>query len=166
MSNNPAYSRKQFSRAVNLSAFLGWACISIPIALRTNIGVLIYAAVFGLPLAFLCCWSIGAPILKRAMKKEISWVGAICWGSAIGFAIALFSIAWGLYHGWHLSIYPDLYSRSGSGEYAREVDGILTAYGWLVLGKSTLMFVGMGAFVALLVWWIVGKPTDPSDTEA
>lgn len=166
MSDNPAYSRKQLSRAVNLSAVLGWACISIPMALQSNIGLLIWAAIVGLPIAFLCCWLIGAPILKFAFKKEISWLGAIGWGSTIAFVIALVSIALGRYRGWRQSINPNSYSQWGGGEYVREVDGILTAYGWLMLGKSTLIFVGMGAFVALLVWWIVGKPTDSSDAEA
>ncbi|MEM8750742.1 MAG: hypothetical protein AAGF28_10595 [Pseudomonadota bacterium] len=166
MSHNLAYSRKQLTRAVNLSAFLGWACVSIPLSLQSNIGVLIWAAVIGLPIAFLCCWLIGAPILKRAMKKKISWLGAICWGSAIAFVIALIGIAFGRYRGWRQSTNPNFNSQLGGGEYVREVDGILTTYGWLMLGKSTFMFVSMGAFVALLVWWIVGKPIDPSNTEA
>ncbi|MEM8553213.1 MAG: hypothetical protein AAGF71_00160 [Pseudomonadota bacterium] len=166
MSTKLAYSRKQLVRAVNLSALLGWACISIPIALQSNIGVLIWAAILGLPIAFLCCWLIGAPILKYAMKKEMGWLGAIYWGGAIAFVIAIVSIALGRHRGWRQSLDPNFYFQFGGGEYVREVDGMLTSYGWLMLGKSTLMFVSMGAIVGLLVWWIVRNPTDASNTEA
>ena len=166
MSDDLAYSRKQFVRAVHVSALLGWACISIPLGLLSNIGVLISAAIVGLPISFLCCWLIGAPILKHAMKNEISWLGAICWGGAIASAIAIISIVFGRLRGWWLSIDPNFNYQIGGGEFIREVDGVLTSYGWLMLGKSTLVFVSIGAIAALLVWSVIGKPTNASKPEA
>ena len=101
------------------------------------------------------------------MRREIGWFGAILWGGSIAFVIALVSIGLGRYRGWRQSINPNFNSRIGGGEYVSEVDGILTAYGWLILGQRTLVFVALGALVALVVRWIIGKPqpdlleTDP-----
>jgi hypothetical protein len=160
MTGQGKYSQKQFSRAVNLSAVLGWACVAVPMALQSNLGVLIWAAIIGLPISFLCCWVIGAPVLKRIMQKEISVFGAALGGGLIAFLIALVSIVLGRYRGWRQSLNPNVGSQLGGGEYIREVDGILTAYGWLMLGKSTAMFVAAGVFVALIVRLYIGKPAD------
>lgn len=154
-----AYSYKQWLLAVNLAAPLGWACVAVPMAMQSNLGVLLLAAIIGLPIAFLCCWVIGAPILRHVMRREIGWLEAMGWGGVIALLIALVGIAIKLHLGWLQSINPNIGSQIGGGEYVLEKDGILTAYGWLMLGRSTMIFVAEGACVALFIWWVVGKPT-------
>ncbi len=98
-----AYTRKQWKRAVNLSAVLGWLSIAVPISAGMNsagllqfFNILIWAAAIGLPIAFIASWLIAAPILNRLMRKNISWFQAVIWGGAIMFLAALASIAIGL----------------------------------------------------------------------
>ena len=146
-----------------MSALLGWTCVALPVAIESNIGVLIWVAIVGLPISFLCCWLIGAPVLKHIMRNEISWAGAVLWGGAIAFFMARAGIIIGRLLGWRQSLNPNFNSQIGGGDYIREVDGILTTYGWLILGKSTIMFVALGAAVALLVRWRIGKPANSTE---
>ena len=153
------YSRKQWIKAVNTSALLGWAFVVTPMAVvNASIAPLIFGALFGLPIAYLCSWLIGAPILKHVMRNEIGWLAAAKWGATISFLIALLSIALGRYNGWLRSRNPNFGSYSG-----REVDGILTTYGWLLLAQSTVLFILAGAVVGLLVRWWIGSPANIED---
>ena len=129
-------------------------------ALQGNLGVLIWAAIIGLPISFLCCWLIGAPVLRRIMCKEINFYGAALGGGFIAFLMAFVSIVLGRYRGWRQSLNPNVGSQLGGGDHIREVDGILTTYGWLMLGKSTAMFVAVGDIVALIVRLCIGKPAN------
>ena len=165
MSVELAYSQKQLTLAVNLAALLGWACVAVPMAMQSDLGVLLLAAIFGLPIAFLCCWVIGAPILRYAMRREIGGLEAMGWGGVIALLIALVGIAIKLFLGMMESANPNSHSQIGGGDYVQEIDGILTAYGWLVLGRSTMIFVGEGVCVALFVWWVIGKPISRGDQQ-
>ncbi len=159
MSDWPVYSRKQWIKAVNLSALLGYlAVIGVPSILNANPGGVIGGAFLGIPFALLCCWAVVAPILKRMMQKEISWISAACWGAAIASILAALSIAIGRYSGYRQSINPDFNSRVGGDGYVRSIDGILTPYGWQVLAQNTLLFIATGALIAVVVKWLVGKP--------
>lgn len=162
MTRQSIYSRKQFNLAVNLSALLGWACFTIVLVSQSHIINLYWAILFGLPLSFLCCWVIGAPILKHVMRKEITWQRAAFWGGVIASLIALPRLGFGHYMGWHASINPDFHAQIGSGEHTRSIDGVLTTYGWLMQGLSTALFVALGACVAMLVRLYVGKPAAKS----
>ena len=149
------YSREQWIKAVNSSALLGWALVVVPMAVwNGSLAIVIFGAIFGLPIAYFCCWVIGAPVLKRVMQNEITWMAAAKWGAVISFLIALLSIAVGRYNGWLRSTNPNFGSYSG-----REIDGILTAYGWLLLAQSTALFVLAGTVVGLLVRWRIGAPS-------
>lgn len=148
------YTRKQWKRAVNLSAVLGWLVIAVPISAGTsNAGLLQFV---GLPIAFLASWLVSAPILKRLMRKNVSWFQAVLWGGAITFLIALTSIAIGRFRGWMQSVDSSSFSQIGGGDKIREIDGILTSYGWLILAQNTAMFVAAGMVIALVVRLAIG----------
>lgn len=154
-----AYTRKQWKRAVNLSAVLGWLVIAVPISAGTSnggllqfFGIMLWAAAIGLPIAFLACWLISAPMLKRLMRKNISWFQAVLWGGIITFLIALASIAIGRLRGL-ANMQP---SQLGGGDKVREIDGILTSYGWLLVAQNTVMFVAAGVAIALIVRFAIG----------
>jgi len=158
-----AYTRKQWKLAVNLSAFLGWLVIAAPISagtsnagLRQFFGIMIWAAAIGLPIAFLASWLISAPILKRLMRKNISWFQTVFWGGAITFLIALVSVAIGRFRGWLQSVDPNSLSQLGGGDKVREIDGILTSYGWLNLVQNTAIFVAFGIAISLVVRFVIG----------
>lgn len=150
-----AYSRRQWALAVNASAVLGWFSVVWPALLEPKI--LLPAAIIGLPIAFLACWCVAAPILWRIMLRPISWLGAIRWGSTISASIALVGIAIGRLYGWMESVNPDISSQIGGGIYVQEIDGILTPYGWLLLARNTIWFVLGGVAVALLIRGLIGR---------
>ncbi len=154
-----AYTREQWKRAVNLSAILGWLVIAAPISAGTSnagflqfFGLMVWVAAIGLPIAFLASWIISAPILKRLMRKNTSWFQAILWGGVITFFIALASIAIGRLRG----LATKQPSQLGGGDKVREIDGILTSYGWQVVAQNTAMFVAAGIVIALIVRFAIG----------
>ena len=158
-----AYTRKQWKRAVNLSAILGWLSMAVPFSagmgsagLAQFFGIMIWAAAIGLPIAFIASWLISAPILNRLMRKNISWFQAAVWGGAITFLIALASIAIGRFRGWRQSLDPSSFSQLGGGDKVREIDGILTPYGWLNLAQNTAIFVAIGIVISLVVRFAIG----------
>ena len=142
MTQWPAYSRKQWVHAVNLSALLAWALISLPLSAATGLSMLAYTAIFGLPTSFICCWLVGAPILKRIMRKPISAPKAAATGSGIALALALLYIA-GLFVDWIIS---------------NDRNVFFTGSDWLFLAQFTAIFMGFGAVVALFVWFVIGEP--------
>jgi len=158
-----AYSRRQWVTAVNTSAILGWLVVSAPVSAEISgggflpfLGVMVWAAGIGLPIAFGLSWLITAPILKRIMRGSITWLGAIFYGGAITFLIALVSIVIGRFRGLMQSVNPSSFSQLGGGDKVREIDGILTAYGWLILAQTTAMFVAAGIVIALVVRSVIG----------
>ncbi len=159
MEETDAYSHRDWVRAVNLSGVLGWLFVSAPITWGTSggsllnfLGLMVWAAAIGLPIAFGASWVISAPILKRIMRKKITWIGAAVWGGLVTFLIALVSIAIGRLYG----LMGSASFQLGGGDKIREVDGILTAYGWLMLGQRTAVFVAVGVMIALLVRAVIG----------
>lgn len=153
---------------MNVAALVGWAFVTILLTIMAGPAVLVYAIIYGLLISFLCCWVIGAPILKWLMRREITLVRAAFWGAAIAFLFSSLNIALERYQGWQTSLDP---SRSGNwsggtifGQFeVIEVAGTLTAYGWLMVALSTLSFSLVGAFVAVVVWFLVGDPAVHSD---
>lgn len=155
----PTYSRKQWVKAVNYSALLGYlAVVGVPSVLAANPGGILGGAILGVPIAMLCCWVFAAPALKYLMRKEIGWLSAASWGAFLASIMALVSIAIGRYIGWQQSDNPNFSGRVGGDGYIREIDGILTPYGWLVLAQNTLIFIVAGALIAILVKWLIGEP--------
>ena len=159
MSEPLAYTRKQFVIAVNLSAVLGWSIFAIPVLLGGGLDLILWVAAIGLPIAFIICWLIVSPILKRVMQKNVTWAGAVGWGTIITLVLAFISIAIFRYWGWQISRDPYRSNQLGGGDNIREVDGILTTYGWLMLGQRTVIFVLGGVAIALVIRWIIGPAT-------
>ncbi|MCT4557875.1 MAG: hypothetical protein N4A61_07425 [Pelagimonas sp.] len=120
------------------------------------VSLLPFAAILGLPIAYGCCWLIGRPILGILLRSPVSWSKAAGWGGAIAGIIAATSIAVGRYRGWRQWQDQTYHSQVGGGDYIRSIDGILTPYGWMVLGQNTLMFIALGMGVALIVRWRIG----------
>lgn len=164
MVNQLIYSRKQWVKAVNLSALFGWASATLPLVMLTGPATLIYGVIFGLPISFLCCWIIGAPILNRLMRHEITLGRAAFWGGLIALFFSLLWTAVELYRGWQASLDPSRSTNfsggtdSNGGFVVTEVNGILTTYGWLMVAQSTLVFTAIGVFVAVLVRSFIGEP--------
>ena len=154
MNQMAAYTHKQFVRAVNLSAFLGWLMVVAQLFARPS--QLIPVAIAFLPITLLVCWVIVAPILRRVINKPISWFRAAFWGALIASLIAFLGIIIGRFLGWQQSINPNFSSQIGGGDYIRSVDGILTPYGWRVLVQSTVLFVLGGILSALIVRAVIG----------
>ena len=150
-----AYTRQDLKRAVNASAVLGWFAVSAP-SIWVNPFALPWVAFFGLPIAFAACWVIGAPILKRVMRKPVTWLKAAIWGGSIASIIAAISIMIGRYQGWRVSQNPNFSSRVGGDGFIRSIDGILTPYGWWVLAQNTALFVLAGVVIALIVRGVIG----------
>ena len=152
-----AYTSKDFRKAVWLAAFLSWAApTAFLVGATANPLVLYYGFLFGMPLSVLVCWSIGGPLLWRLMKSPIGWLKSAIWGGGIAVLMAALSIALGRYRGWRMSLDDSSFSRIGGGDYTRSIDGILTPYGWLILGQSTALFVLFGMGVALALRAIIG----------
>lgn len=155
MDETTAYTKEDHRRAINSAALLGWLVVAFPPLLH-NPFALPWIAVFGLPIAYGACWLIGAPVLRRLMKRRVSWISAGVWGGAIAAFIAAISIAVDRYLGWRISQNPNFQSQIGGGDFVRSVNGILTPYGWWVLAQNTLQFVLAGIAIALIVRWRIG----------
>ncbi len=104
--------------------------------------MLAYGAIIGLPTSFICCWLVGAPILKRIMRKPISAPKAAATGSGIALVLALLYIP----------------ARVVDRIVANDPNGFFTGAGWLLLAQITAVFMGFGAVVALFVWFVIGEP--------
>lgn len=159
MENWSTYSRKQWVKAVNYSAVLGYVgMVGLPGAANGNFGGVLVAAVLGVPIALLCCWVFAAPILRFAMRKRIGWLAAAVGGASIGALMALVAIVIGRYRGWRVSIDPDRSFGAYAGGDTTIIDGVLTTHGWLLLAQTTVNFILMGALIAIVVKWLIGKP--------
>lgn len=152
----PAYTTRQRARAVNVSAFLGWLAVAGPYCLAYGLESWIYAAIFGLPIAFLACWIIGAPILKCRMRHSLSWTSAAIWGGGISLLIAGVGVALTRYEGWRESRDPNFWSQVGAINNPSEIDGILTPYGWLMTAETVAVFAIVGSVIALMVRACIG----------
>jgi hypothetical protein len=160
MEEERAYTKRDWRRAVNASAILGWFCVTVPIIYETGIegiGLLPWIAGVGLPIAFIFCWVIVAPILWRIMRKSVSWLYAVVWGVAISITMAAVSIIISHLNGLRISrgTYADFHLVRG--DFTREADRILTLYGWYDLLQNTALFILVCVLIALLIRAIIGS---------
>ena len=150
-----------------LAALLGWTGVTVMElggGTRSQIVFFLpFFAVIGLPVAFLTTWVIGGPLVRRIMLRPIGWLRAATGGAMIASAIAIISILIGRLNGYRISRDPTFHFQSGGGDYVREVDGILTPYGWLLLSQNTAIFVALGVVVGLVVRVVIGpgKSVEP-----
>ena len=157
MSTDSPYSERDIAKPTNLAAFLGWSVFAVPTTIDWGLGVLPFAMVLGLPIAFGTCWLLGAPIIRRLMTRSVSWHMAALGGAIISAGMVLLSVIVGRIRGYRESLDPTSSSQLGGGDFIREVDGILTAYGWMKLGERGVMFVFLGIAIALIVRAVVGS---------
>lgn len=160
MKETDAYSHKDWIRAVNSSALLGWVIFTAPFLFGAGagtmvdfFGVFVLAAVYGLPIAFFTSWIIAGPILARIMRHKVTWIGAALWGACISFLLAfvIIVIALLIWIEWSDS---DGNFQVGVGNI-QQVNGILEAFGWLPL-LLTAIFVAIGIFIALVLRTLIG----------
>lgn len=155
----PYTERDQF-RAKVLAALLGWTGVTVmELAGGTSSQILFYLpffAIIGLPLAFLSIWIIGGPIIRRVLQRPVTWLSAATGGATVAAILAAISIVIGRLNGLRISYDPSFDFQLGGGDFVREVDGILTPYGWLLLARNTAFFIVIGAIVGLLVRAIIG----------
>lgn len=170
MKEGDAYTSSQWAHAVKLSGLLGWLAIAVPITSRTDggslvnfLGLMIWAAVLGLPVAWLASRLITGPVLKRILRKPLSWMRAGLWGAVISSLFALIGIAITRLWKWYWSIDPGSYAQTDSGNWAQQADRILAISSWMLPAKSTVLFVVAGVFIALIVRAFIGpgNRTDP-----
>lgn len=156
MDHDQPYTRHDWVRAVNLSALLAWAALAGPFIVVGGVPFLIWAMALALPVAYLTCWTIGAPILAYAMRRPIGRRRAALWGAVVSASIAAPVIVIGRYWGWPASMDPSIRSQLGGGDFIRSLNGILTPYGRQVLAQNTAMFILLGVAVALIVRAVIG----------
>ncbi|MBK4215552.1 hypothetical protein JJJ17_06400 [Paracoccus caeni] len=156
MQSDDAYSDRQRVWAVNLSALLGWAIISTPVVIGLGIGILPFAAIIGLPVAFTVCWTAVAPLLWYVTRKNVTWRRALGWGIVTATMLTLAFIALTRFMGWLEYMDPSRSSQIGGGDQVVSVDGILTPYGWLQLAKNSTIFILVATCAALIIRWIIG----------
>jgi hypothetical protein len=160
------YSPRQFLLALILSALLGWAGVTVAVLGVSDwnrfVGLLPFAAVIGLPIAFLLAGIVGGPVLHRVTQRSVTWSAAAVGGAKAAAVIALISVLIGRSLGYLQSLDDGSYSRLGGGENTIEIDGILTAYGWQLLAIRTIYFIAFGAAVGLLIRLVIGPGKQPT----
>jgi hypothetical protein len=139
-----AYSRGQLATAVNASALLGWLAAEL-VVFRGSLFP--FTLIVGIPIAFVFCWMVVAPILYRMMQRPVSWVRAAAGGAAISAALASLTIAAFATASWRGSLGGEV----GYGDVAQVIDGALTTYGWWLFLQSAVQFVLAGMVAAVVI---------------
>lgn len=160
MGEDQPYTDKDRRKAILWSALLGWAGVTAMELIGAPVGQLLFFlpffAIIGLPIAFLLTSLIGGPVVRRIMRHQVSWPGAAAAGAFVATIIAALSVVLGRLNGLRAYIDQSFHFQIGGGEYVREVDGILTAYGWYMLGIRTIVFIALGASVGMVVRFVIG----------
>jgi uncharacterized membrane protein (DUF485 family) len=156
-----AYSGRQFVFAVCLSALLGWLYFVLPLWIQQGPMRLPIAALVGIPIALVVCWIFAAPFLWLLMARPVGWRRGFMIASLM--AVAGFVLA--RIQGWRAAHDANSYFQLGSGDYAREIDGVLTPYGWLMTAWDSLLFILAGTIAALIVRAIIGGGRRPELAE-
>ena len=152
-----AYSRKQWFWAVNLIALFGSLGVLLPVvALSRNflqvLAIFPYAIVVALMVS---CMFVAVP-LAVAMRQPASWARAAFWGGAVATAIG--AVFFSIGHVRRLRARSDdsINYQLGGGDFVRDIDGVLTPYGWQVIVQTYMLFIGLGIFVALVMRLLLG----------
>jgi hypothetical protein len=154
--SNQPYGPDEVNYATNLGALLGWLFFSVYSLSGLDSIVLAFFwllifAIGGLPIAFLACWLIARPILVRIMRRPVSRAKAAFGGAGIAAVFAAVSVLIGRLNGYRISQDPTFNFWTG-----REIDGILTPYGWKMLAVDCALFIACGAAIGLIVRVVVG----------
>ena len=155
-----AYSTRQWFWAVNLSAALGAVGSLLPAAAKAPLQATMLFP-YALVVALIIAWVFVAPALAYAMRKPASWLRTATLGGGTAASIALVGFAIATGRRLRAQADPSYYYQLGGGEYVRDVDGILTPYGWWVIIQNNLLFVALGVLVALIVRSVIGPGKMP-----
>ncbi len=158
------YTDSDHRKAIVVSALLGWTGLTVMELYGASASqlqfYLPFFAAIGLPVAFLSVWLIGGPIIRRIMARPVGWLRAALGGASVATVLAVISIVIGRLNGLRICYDPSYNFTLGGGDFVREVDGILTSYGWLLLARNTAFFIALGACVGLLVRVAIGPGRD------
>jgi hypothetical protein len=152
------YTRRERVRAINSAAVIGWAYFAAKYLIEYgNYGGLPFFAIYGIPVALAVTWIIAGPILLWLVRGPVSWLAAICWGAVIAGLMATIGFSIHALLRWNASANPNFHYQSGGGDFIRDVDGVLTPYGWSMQIEGAVEFTIVGTIVALVVRAIIGR---------
>ena len=157
---DPAYSSKQWFWAVNLIAVLGTIGFFTPVIFTSPTRVASILP-FAFIVSFIISWLLIAPLLKVAMRKPASWLRSAIWGTASAMLVASVGFVLAEIRRFNaLSSDGEKY-QLGGGEYVREINGVVTSYGWQAIIQSNVTFILLGLVIALIIRAIIGpgRPT-------
>jgi hypothetical protein len=143
------YSQHDFEMAVFWAAVLGWAVVTV-----WTFGLFVWlypiAAVFGLPIAYVTCWLVGAPVLRRVMRRAVPFPRAAFFGGVIGALVAVVRFVLDRLAGLWVAM-----DGSFGFSTAAELDGTLTPLGWWIEAQNGVIYTAIGAGIGVAVrWWI------------
>lgn len=159
------YTDRDRRKAQILAAIFGWAAVTAVVLAGLNSSLALFLlpffAVIGLPVSFFATFLIGGPIVERFMRRPVGWGRAAAGGALVAAVFAAIVIAFTRLKGFFDSQDPNFRSQLGGGDFVISVNGILTPYGWFLLGQITAVFVALGAVIGLLVRAAIGPGTSP-----
>lgn len=118
--------------------------------------VVLYA-IFGLPVALICCFAVGFPVWNSAERKGLRTFGdAFRFGARCGLIISLIGIGLGLFFGLKTAL--DDTSSFNSWSWGGQVinDGLPTPLGWAYQLLDLLVTIITGAIAGLIAWKVAG----------
>ncbi len=142
----PPYTRAEFVSAVNYSAGFGWGGIFLAALLSGAFGVLPLVVIFGLPVAYLTCWTTTSPFIYLAMRRSISRTAAPIYGGAIMGVICVVLWLYGRHVGWSHDT-----ADTGHGYFLSPLRIM-----WYAAEKGTLFILIYGAGIASIVRAVIG----------
>ena len=117
------YTRRDRARAINWAAFLGWAAFALEYLLQSgNFFGLGFFALYGLPISFGLVWLLGGPIVWLAMRRSVSWLGALALGLGASGIMAAVGFMWNYWSRSQANQNPNFRYQTGGGEYFRDLD--------------------------------------------
>ena len=146
-----SYTHRDLVTAVNASALLGWVASEI---ILSGGSLLPFSFIVGMPIAFILCWSIAAPVLRAMMRSPISWLRAAVWGAGIsgtfaclGIIVYFTAVAW--FGG----------GQVGYGDFTQVSDHAVTPYGLWLLAQTAAQIMLAGTAIALIIRAKIGPGT-------
>jgi hypothetical protein len=141
------YTRRDRAKAINWAALLGWAAFALEYLLRSgNFFGLVFFALYGLPISFGLVWLLAGPLVWLAMRRTVSWLGALGLGIGASGIMAGIGFTWNYWSRSQANQNPNFGYQTGGGEYVRDVDGILTLSCCRFRGHRVKVFNGTGDF--------------------
>jgi hypothetical protein len=156
MEQHGPYSRKDLHKAAIASAILGWLWVTVDFVdfnFQDFPILLLFAAIYGLPIAFIATYSVGVPILSWVMRKSVTYPRAALAGGLIAALMAMVGTAISRYMGWHQPL---------NGGYVQSINGILTPYGWWVVLRDSIPLIAVGIVIGILMRAWIGPGRQPS----